>query len=52
MKKEICLNIHQLIWTTLHRLLRGTRYLFKVGLTQEHSLETEMKLKYSGSHSA
>ena len=24
MKKEVFLNINQLIWTTLHRLVRGT----------------------------
>ena len=38
MKKEICFNINQLIWTTLHRLVRGTSYLFNVGLTHAHSV--------------
>ena len=38
MKKEVFLNINQLIWTTLHRLVRGTSYLFSVGLTHVHSV--------------
>ena len=38
MKKEVCFNINQLIWTTLHRLVRGTSYLFNVGLTHAHSV--------------
>ena len=38
MKKEICFNINQLIWTTLHRLVRGTSYLFNVDLRHAHSV--------------
>ena len=38
MKKEVCFNINQLIWTTLHRLVRGTSYLINVGLTHVHSV--------------
>ena len=38
MKKELCFNIDQLIWTTLHRLVRGTSYLFNVGLKHTHSV--------------
>ena len=38
MKKEVCFNINQLIWTTLHRLMRGISYLFNVGLTHAHSV--------------
>ena len=37
-KKEVCFNINQLIWTTLHRLVRGTSYLINVGLTHVHSV--------------
>ena len=37
MKKEVCFNVNQLILTTLHRLVRGTGYLFNVGLTHAHS---------------
>ena len=37
MKKEACFNINQLIWTTLHRLVRGTSYLFSVGFTHAYS---------------
>ena len=33
MKKEIWFNINQVIWITLHALLRGASYLFIVGLT-------------------
>ena len=38
MKKEVCFNINQLIWTILHRLVRGTSYLFNVDLTHAHSV--------------
>ena len=38
MKKEVCFNINQLIWTTLHRLVRGTSYLINVGLRHVHSV--------------
>ena len=38
MKKEVCFNINQLIWTTLHRIVRGASYLFNVGLTHAHSV--------------
>ena len=38
MKKEVCFNINQLIWTTFHRLVRGTSYLFNIGLTHAHSV--------------
>ena len=38
MKKEACFNINQLISTTLHRLVRGTSYLFSVGLTHAYSV--------------
>ena len=36
MKKEVSFNINQLIWTTLHRLVCRTSYLFNVGLTHAH----------------
>ena len=38
MKKEVYFNIDQLIWTTLHRLVRGTNNLFNFGLTNAHSV--------------
>ena len=38
MKKEVCFNINQHIWTTLHRLVHGTSYLSNVGLTDTHSV--------------
>ena len=38
MKKEVCFNINQLIWTTLHRLVRVTSYVFNVGLTHANSI--------------
>ena len=38
MKKEACFNVNRLIWTTLHRLVRGTSYLFNVGLTHAYSV--------------
>ena len=38
MKNEVCFNINQLIWTTVHRLVPGTSYLFIVGLTHAHSV--------------
>ena len=38
MKKEVCFNINQHIWITLHRLVPGTSYLFNVGLTHWHSV--------------
>ena len=38
MKKEACFNMNQLIWKTLDRLVRGTNYLFNVGLTHAHSV--------------
>ena len=38
MKKEVCFNINQFIWTTLHRKVRGTSYLLNVGLTHAHSI--------------
>ena len=50
MKKEVNFNINQLIWTTLHRLVCGTSYLFNVAFLTHAivycSLVTEMKLKY------
>ena len=36
MKKEVSFNINQLIWTTLHRLVCRTSYLFNVALTHAH----------------
>ena len=38
MKKEVCFNINQLIWTTLHRLVRRTSCLFNVGLRHARSV--------------
>ena len=39
MKKGVCFNINQDDkWITLHRLVRGTSYLFNVGLTHGHSV--------------
>ena len=38
MKKEVYFNINQLIWTTLHRLVRGTSCLFNVGLRHGRSV--------------
>ena len=52
MKKEVSFNINELTWTTLHKLVHGTSYLFNVGLTHEHSVlfssdrnETEVCIK-------
>ena len=38
MKKEVCFNVNQLIWTILHRLVHGTSYLFNVSLTHAYSV--------------
>ena len=52
MKKEVSFNINELTWTTLHKLVHGTSYLFNAGLTHEYSVlfssdrnETEVCIK-------